>query len=128
MFVFGDVEYYTINTTTDVTNAKFLPYGNWVSLPNETYKLVIIPNNITQKFQITDNDVDVTNYMEYHEFTDENNQLSVNYVYKIFNVNANHNLVISNQANQYSKYIKMNGTWNLIKNIYKTKWRMDIEQ
>ena len=118
MFVFGDVEYYTINTTTDVTNAKFLPYGNWVSLPNETYKLVIIPDNITQKFQITDNDVDVTNYMEYHEFTDENNQLSVNYVYKIFNVNANHNLVVSNQANQSSKYIKINGSWNLINNIY----------
>jgi len=112
IFVYGDVQYYIINSSTN-DNLKLFPTGDWVCLPNETYKLTVIPENTSQTVLVTDNNTDVSQYVQRYEFT-ESGITDVNYVYKIFNVNENHTLTISAStapSAEKNAYIKKNGNY-----------------
>lgn len=110
IFVYGDIQYYIINSSTS-DNLKLFPTGDWVCLPNETYKLTVIPENILQTISVTDNNSDVSQYVQRYEFT-EDGVTDVNYAYKIFNVNANHTITVSgNTVSSNSSFIKKNGSF-----------------
>lgn len=118
IFVFGDVQYYIINSSTS-DNLKLFPTGDWVCLPSETYKITVIPDNLSQTVSITDNNTDVTQYVQRYELT-EDGVTSVNYVYKIFNVAANHTLTISavNVVSGISTFVKKSGSFVEASKVY----------
>ena len=75
LFVFGEVEYYIINTSSTNTNLKILPYGDWICLPGETYKVTIIPTSTISTINLIDNNVAQSN-VERVEYLNENNENS----------------------------------------------------
>ena len=117
LFVFGEVEYYIINSSSQNTSLKILPYGDWICLPGETYKVTIIPSLSTSTINITDNNV-VQSNVERVEYLNENNETIINYNYKIFNINENHTVTIEEIINNLKKFIKLNNIWNEIEDIY----------
>jgi len=56
VFVFGNVNYYFI--TSNGTNCKLYPDGQFVKLEGETYTLRIVPNTSTATVTLTDNNSD----------------------------------------------------------------------
>ena len=129
LFVYGDADYHIVSATVSGdTEPILLPYGDWVLEDGENYKLVVIPESTNQEATISDNGVDVTQYVERHEST-ENGTTTVNYVYKIFNTNADHSLVISmGVAENNILYYKMNGQWIRINKLYKKQHGVWTEQ
>lgn len=117
LFVFGEVEYYIVNTSSTNTDLKILPYGDWICLPNETYKVTIIPSSTISTINLIDNNVAQTN-IERVEYLNENNETVVNYNYKIFNINENHTVTIEEIINNLKRFIKFNNVWNEIEDIY----------
>lgn len=117
LFVFGEVEYYIINASSQNENLKILPYGDWICLPGETYKVTIIPSLSTSTINITDNNIAQSN-VERVEYLNENDETIVNYNYKIFNIYENHTVTIEEIINNLKKFIKLNNVWNEIVDIY----------
>lgn len=117
LFVFGEVEYYIINASSQNENLKILPYGDWICLPGETYKVTIIPSTSISTINIIDNNVAQSN-IERVEYVNENDETIVNYNYKIFNIYENHTITIEEIINNLKKFIKLNNVWNEIEDIY----------
>ena len=69
---------------------------------------------------ILDNTVDRTQYLEYVEGTNKDNEKVVNYVYKLTNLSAAHNLVITCTASAAgpSIFLKINGSWVTCSKVY----------
>lgn len=115
VFIFGDVEYYFINSST-TDKVKLYPDGQTVKLKGQSYQIRIIPNDPSAKVTMTDNNTDVTNSLVREETTDEKSGLIVNYTYKLTNISAEHNLVI--KASSGGIFIKVSGVWTKYSKVY----------
>lgn len=123
IFIFGDVEYYFVTSTTD-SDAKLYPDGQMVQLPGDDYRLTIVPKNPTDSISITDNGTDVTGNLERKEVeTEKEGQtiITVNYIYRLTNIQTAHTLNIVSSAND-SLYLKINNVWTLVRNVYKKQY------
>ena len=118
IFVFGDVDYYFI--TSAGTNCKMYPDGQMVVLDNDSYLLRIVPNNASANVTLTDNNVDRTYLLEYEEGLDRYNNIIANYIYRLTNINASHDIIVtcSSGDDQPVIYIKKNGTWTAHSKVY----------
>ena len=119
IFVFGDVTYWYVNSFGG--NCKLYPDGQYVVLNGDSYKLVIVPNETNAAVTLTDNNVDVTSQLE--EVTSEVEKdgetiTYVNYIYRLSNISATHNLII-NCVSGATVYMKVNGNWITISKVYK---------
>ena len=115
IFIFGDVNYYFITSSGD--GCKLYPDGQIVCLENDNYHITIVPNTASASISLTDNNVDKTSSLEYYEGEDKSGNTVVNYVYRLTNISAAHNLVISCLSNT-SLYLKLNGTWTQVTKAY----------
>lgn len=124
VFVFGDVSYYFVSSSTS-GNAKLYPDGQMVVLEDDSYRLNIVPENNSDSITIRDNNVDVTNQLERKEIeTEKDGQTTttVNYIYKLSNVRAGHTLVVSSTTTSTS-FIKKNGAWVAVSTYVKLDGR-----
>ena len=124
VFIFGDVTYYFINSS-GAGDVRLFPDGQQVKLPGDSYRLNIVPTNVSAQVTITDNGTNVTSQLEKEEGYDKQGNPAVSYTYRLSNIAATHNLIITcgtvstkiyikngNTWSAYTKaYIKMNGTW-----------------
>lgn len=108
IFVFGDVEYYFITSTG--TDAKLYPDGQMVKLKGYNYSLTVIPDDANAEVIVTDNGTDVTSSLVYEEGVDKSGNKVANYTYKITNITAAHNLVVS-ASTSAKLYTKVSGAW-----------------
>lgn len=108
MFIFGDVDYYFINSSG--TNCKLYPDGQVVKLEGDSYLLRIVPNDATATVTLRDNNIDKTSSLEYESATDKYGNTIANYTYKLTNITAEHTLVISCATGSAKIYLKVNGT------------------
>lgn len=118
VFVFGQVVYYTIETSTSDTGFKMMPTGKWVCLPGDTYKLTLIPDSVSTNFELLDNNIDKSSYLITHNGIDENDNPIKNCIYKLFNVDANHNIEISTVVAGSTLYLKVNGSFVQMSKVY----------
>lgn len=119
IFIFGDVTYYFVNSSG--TNAKLFPSGSMVQLPGDYYTLVIVPDDYSYDVTVTDNNTNVTSQVQRKEeeiTKDGNTYTVVNYIYKLNNIQATHNIVVQCSAAN-SLYIKINGSWVQATKVYK---------
>jgi hypothetical protein len=120
IFIFGDVTYYfvTSNTSGDV---KLYPNGQMVVLPGDDYRLTIVPKNSTDTVSVTDNGTDVTGTLERKEVqTEKEGQTitTVNYIYRLTNIQAAHTLNVSVAGGQIL-LTKTNGNWVIALKVFK---------
>lgn len=111
IFIFGNVTYYFVNSSTS-TNSKLYPNGQMVQLPGDDYKLVIIPEDNNDTVTVTDNNTDVTSQLERKEVTTEKEGVSitvVNYIYRLIDIQATHNIVVSSSTGTKNVYINNSG-------------------
>lgn len=114
IFIFGDVTYYFVNSSTN-GDCILYPNGQMVQLPGDSYRLTIVPKNNSDSITIRDNNVNVTSQLERKEITTEKDGQTitvVNYIYRLSNIQATHNLVVSSALQQLSSSIKLNNQWN----------------
>lgn len=86
-----------------------------VQLPGDSYRLTIVPKNNSDSITLRDNNVDVTSQLERKEVTTEKDGQTitvVNYIYRLSDIQATHNLVVSSALQQLSSSIKLNNQWN----------------
>jgi hypothetical protein len=120
-FVFGNVEYYFVTSQTD-SNAQLYPYGQTVVLSGDEYRLTIVPENQNEIVNLTDNGVDVSSQMEtIHVETEEGGETVtiINYIYKLSNVQAAHNLNVQTTKRAIPQSIKLNNAWTRGNFFYK---------
>ncbi len=115
VLVYGDVIYYVVNVSSNETDLKYMPYGDWICLPDDVYKLTIIPSDPNIRIVVSDNNVQQT--PQRIESLDDNNEVVVNYVYRIYSVNENHSITISKESSPV--YIKVSGQYIQAQGIYK---------
>lgn len=111
IFIFGNVTYYFVNSSTN-SNSKLFPNGQMVQLPGDDYKLVIIPEDSDDTVTVTDNNTDVTSQLERKEVTTEKEGVSttvVNYIYRLIDIQATHNIVVSSSTGTKNVYINNSG-------------------
>lgn len=121
VFIFGDVTYYFVTSSTD-SGAKLYPDGQMVELPGETYKLTIVPEDSGDTITVRDNNVDVSSSVEKKEVVIEKGgqQVTVvNYIYHIVNVQTGHTIVVFSTKQGDVPYVKVNGSWVQLAAIYK---------
>ena len=114
IFIFGDVTYYFVNSSTN-SDCTLYPNGQMVQLPGDSYRLTIVPKNNSDSITLRDNNVDVTSQLERKEVTTEKDGQTitvVNYIYRLSNIQATHNLVVSSASQGLIPSIKLNGQWN----------------
>ena len=114
IFIFGDVTYYFVNSST-TSNCKLYPNGSMVQLPGDEYSITIVPNDINDAITIRDNNTDVTSSLQSTEAEiekDGNTVTVVNYIYKISNVQATHNITVYSASGGRKSYIYSNGAWH----------------
>lgn len=114
IFIFGDVTYYFVNSST-TSNCKLYPNGSMVQLPGDEYSITIVPNDINDAITIRDNNTDVTSSLQRTEAEiekDGNTVTVVNYIYKISNVQATHNITVYSASGGRKSYIYSNGAWH----------------
>lgn len=119
IFIFGDVTYYFVNSSG--SNCKLFPSGSFVHLPGDTYQLTVIPDDYSYNIFGTDNSSDITSSLQRveQEITKDGSTYTViNYTYKITNVQATHNVIITCTP-AVSNYIKLHDRWSLITKVYK---------
>ena len=109
IFIFGDVDYYFL--TSSGTNCKLYPDGQVVKLEGDSYMLRIVPNNANATVTIKDNNVDRTSLLEYEEGQDKSGNKVANYIYRLTNIMAAHNLIIICATDSRKIYTKVNGNW-----------------
>lgn len=108
IFIFGNVSYYFVNSST-TGNCVLNPNGQMVQLPGDTYKLTIVPENNEDIITITDNGTDVTSLLEEKEVTIEKEGVTttvINYIYKLTNIQATHNLIVYSASGGRNAYVK----------------------
>ena len=112
IFIFGEVTYYFVNSNGS-SDLKLFPDGQMVQLPGDNYKVTIIPNDNSSVITATDNGTDVTSQLERKEVTSEKDGETitvVNYTYRINNVQATHDIVISSTSGYKPSFVK-DTTW-----------------
>ena len=120
IFIFGEVTYYFVTSNTN-SNAKLYPNGQMVALPGDDYRLAIVPENMTDTVSLTDNGTDVTGSLERKEVqTEKDGQTitTVNYIYRLTNIQAAHTLNVSVAGGQVL-LTKTNGNWVIVLKAYK---------
>lgn len=128
IFVYGSANYHIVSSAVSGgTEPILLPYGDWVLSDGDTYKLTVIPESTSQEAIIIDNGTDVSQYVEKRVST-ESGVTSVNYIYRIFNTDADHNLVVL-MENPVSDFLffKHGGQWIQIKKLYKKEQNVWVE-
>lgn len=118
IFIFGDVSYYFITSTT-AGNGRSFPDGQQVVLEGDSYRLNIVPDSISASVTLTDNNVNVTSQLEQASGTDKSGNPVVSYKYTISNIQAAHDLIISIGNVSLQLYIKQNGSWVSYSKVYK---------
>lgn len=118
IFVFGDVTFYYINSST-TSGGRIFPDGQQVKLEGDSYKINIVPDNINSAVTITDNGTNVTAQLEQKTGTDKNNNPVVSYSYNLRNIQAAHTLFVTIGEVTTQIYIKENGTWVPYSKVYK---------
>ena len=114
IFIFGDVTYYFVNSSTN-SDCTLYPNGQMVQLPGDSYRLTIAPKNSGDTITMTDNNVDVTSQLERKVITTEKDGQTitvVNYIYRLSDIQATHNLVVSSALQNLSSSIYLNSQWN----------------
>ena len=114
IFIFGDVTYYFVNSSTN-GDCTLYPNGQMVQLPGDSYRLTIAPKNSGDTITMTDNNVNVTSQLERKEITTEKDGQTitvVNYIYRLSDIQATHNLVVSSASQGLIPSIKLDGQWN----------------
>lgn len=114
IFIFGDVTYYFVNSSTN-SDCTLYPNGQMVQLPGDSYRLTIVPKNNTDMITLRDNNVDVTNQIERKEVTTEKDGQTitvVNYIYRLSDIQATHDLVVSSALQNLSSSIYLNSQWS----------------
>ena len=114
IFIFGDVTYYFVNSSTN-GDCILYPNGQMVQLPGDSYRLTIAPKNNSDSITLRDNNVDVTSQLERKEVTTEKDGQTitvVNYIYRLSDIQATHNLVVSSALQNLSSSIYLNSQWN----------------
>ena len=112
-FVFGNVEYYFVTSQTN-SNAQLYPYGQTVILPGDEYRLTIVPENQNEIVTLYDNGVDVSSQLQVVNVEKEEDGQTVtikNYIYRIANVQAAHNLSVETTKPIIPLLVKINGSW-----------------
>lgn len=115
IFIFGDVTYYFISSSG--TNARLFPSGSLVYLPGDYYSLTIVPDDYSYEVSVIDNNVDVASQVERKEEEITKNGSTytvVNYIYKISNVQATHNIVVTCQSSS-ALYLKITGSFTEVR-------------
>lgn len=128
IFVFGDVQYYFITSQTE-SDCKLYPNGQMVALQGDDYRVTIVVKHPTDSVSITDNGVNVTSALEKKEVEtvkDGVSSTTVNYIYKLTNIQTGHTIVVTSVA-QSIIYRKDGGTWG-IKKVYKKNARGEWEE
>lgn len=118
IFIFGDVDYYFV--TSAGNNAKLYPDGQLVVLEGDSYHITIIPNDNSATVTLTDNNVDKTSSLEYYEGVDKQNNTIVNYVYRLSNITATHNINVTctSAGGGPVIYLKINNNWVACSKVY----------
>ena len=114
IFIFGNVSYYFVNSSAS-GDCTLYPNGSMVQLPGDSYRLTIVPNNSNDAVTITDNNVNVTSSLERKEITTEKEGVEttvVNYIYKLQNIQATHNINVISTSQGLDTYIKSSTQWN----------------
>jgi hypothetical protein len=130
VFIFGNVSYYFINSSTNNEDVRLYPQGTMVQLPGDNYKLTVVPPNANDVVSVYDNNTDVTSNLERKEITTEKDGVTtttVNYIYTLYNIQAAHNIVAQVSSAGDSSYLKVNGEWEGVK-IYKKINNVWVEQ
>lgn len=112
-FVFGNVEYYFVTSQTN-SNAQLYPYGQTIVLPGDEYKLTIVPENQNETVTLYDNGTDMSSQLQVVNVEKEEDGQTVtikNYIYRLANVQAAHNLVVETTKQVLPQSIKLNGNW-----------------
>lgn len=120
IFIFGNVTYYFV-TSNSGSNAKLYPNGQMVALPGDDYRLTIVPEKSTDTVSLTDNGTDVTGNLERKEVqTEKEGQTitTVNYIYRLTNIQAAHTLNVSVAGGQVLM-AKTNGNWVTVLKAFK---------
>ena len=120
IFIFGDVTYYFVTSDTS-SNAKLYPNGQMVALPEDYYRLVIVPEKPTDIISLTDNGIDMTGNLERKEIqTEKEGQTitTVNYIYRLTNIQATHTLNVLSSARQILSVMR-EGTWISTTKVFK---------
>lgn len=113
IFIFGNVTYYFVNSTAN-GDCTLYPNGSMVQLPGDEYRLTIVPNESGNTVTITDNNTDVTSQLERKEIQVEKDGVTttvVNYIYKLNNIQATHNLNVVCSPQGLDSFIKTNNQW-----------------
>lgn len=119
VFIFGNVSYYFINSSTN-DECKLYPNGQMVQIENSGYNLVIVPANTGSTINVLDNNNNVSSILERKEVEIEKSgqtKTVVNYIYSLNNINATHNIVVSEIANP-ELFIKQNNSWISVSKVY----------
>lgn len=112
-FVFGNVEYYFVTSQTE-SKAQLYPYGQAVVLPDDEYKLTIVPENQNEIVTLFDNGVDVSSQMEVvnvETIKDGQKITIINYIYRISNVQETHSLNVQTTKPIIPQSIKISDKW-----------------
>ena len=121
IFVFGDVSFYYINSSGP-SDVRLFPDGQLVVLEGDSYKLNIVPNNISDTITLMDNSVNVTDSLERESGVDRNGNPIVSYSYKLSAIHATHNLIVYSVAGGTEHfYVKENNQWIEVGKIYEKR-------
>lgn len=113
IFIFGNVTYYFVNSTAN-GDCTLYPNGSMVQLPGDEYRLTIVPNESGDTVTLTDNNTDVTSQLERKEVQVEKQGVTttvVNYIYRISNIQATHNINVISTPQGLNSYIKTSSQW-----------------
>lgn len=118
IFIFGDVTYYFVSSSG--TGVKLFPDGSMVQLPGDFYSLTIVPDDYSYEVSVSDNNADVTSQVQRKEeeiTKDGNTYTVVNYIYKLSNIQATHNIVVQATANN-PFYVRVGNSWVKASKVY----------
>lgn len=121
IFIFGDVIYYIVNASCP-DGARLFPDGSMVQLPGDYYDLTIVPDDYESSVTATDNGSSVVlEYTEREITKDGVTYTAVNYTYRLSNINALHNIVVTceSHSEELPLFIKVNGDFVRVTHIYR---------
>ncbi len=118
IFVFGDVDFYYINSSSN-SACRIFPDGQSVVLDGATYKINIVPNNVSDTVTLIDNNIDKTSFLEKEEGYDKQGNPAVSYSYTLTNIQTAHTLAIQAGAVSTTLYFKANNTWRSVVAAYR---------
>lgn len=99
---------------------KLFPDGQQVVLEGDSYKINIIPTNISDTITLMDNNIDVSSSMDKDQGLDKYGNPVVSYSYKLNNIQTNHTLTIYSIVGDTEHfYIKENGMWVEVRQAFR---------